>query len=128
MKILLGKKAVGSAETCRWVRPSIILFHSVLCMMRREIVNSRETYFIHLYTIFTTSRLALAPTHPPIQWVPWVLSLEVRQVGVKLTTHLNLVLRSRMYGAIPPLPQYAFMAWCPVKAQGNLYFCLYFYL
>jgi hypothetical protein len=26
-----------------------------------------------------------------------------------------------MRGAIPPLPQYAFMAWCSVKAQGHLY-------
>jgi hypothetical protein len=25
-----------------------------------------------------------------------------------------------MRGAIPPLPQYAFMAWCSVKAQGQL--------
>jgi hypothetical protein len=24
-----------------------------------------------------------------------------------------------MSGAIPPLPQYAFMAWCLVKAQGH---------
>jgi len=29
-----------------------------------------------------------------------------------------------MSGAIHPLPQYAFMAWCLVKAQGQLY--LYF--
>jgi hypothetical protein len=28
------------------------------------------------------------------------------------------VLRS---GAIPPLPQYAFVVWCPVKAQEQLY-------
>jgi len=27
----------------------------------------------------------------------------------------------RMHGAIPPFPQYAFMAWCSVKAQGQLY-------
>jgi hypothetical protein len=27
-------------------------------------------------------------------------------------------------GAIPPLPQYAFMAWCSVKAQGQLYLYL----
>jgi nitroimidazol reductase NimA-like FMN-containing flavoprotein (pyridoxamine 5'-phosphate oxidase superfamily) len=27
-----------------------------------------------------------------------------------------------MSGAIPPLPQYASMAWCSVKAQGKLYF------
>jgi hypothetical protein len=26
-----------------------------------------------------------------------------------------------MHGAIPPLPQYAFMAWCLVKAGGQLY-------
>jgi hypothetical protein len=30
-----------------------------------------------------------------------------------------------MSGAIPPLPQYAFMAWCSVKAQGQLYFYLF---
>jgi hypothetical protein len=31
-----------------------------------------------------------------------------------------------MSGAIHPLPQYAFIAWCSVKAQGQLY--LYFYM
>ena len=31
--------------------------------------------------------------------------------GVKLTTHLYLVPRLRMRGAIPLLPQYAFIAW-----------------
>jgi hypothetical protein len=40
--------------------------------------------------------------------------------GVKLTTHLHLVSRW-MNGAIPPLPHYAFMAWCSVKAQEQLY-------
>jgi hypothetical protein len=34
-----------------------------------------------------------------------------------------------MSGAVPPLPQYAFMAWCSVKkAQGQLYLYLYIYL
>jgi hypothetical protein len=42
--------------------------------------------------------------------------------GVKLTTHLHLVPRSRMRGAIPPLPQYAFMARCFVKHRDNLQF------
>jgi hypothetical protein len=52
---------------------------------------------------------------------------------VKLTTHLHLVPKSRMRGAIPQLPQYAFMAWCLVKAQGQLYLyrccycCCYYY-
>jgi hypothetical protein len=35
--------------------------------------------------------------------------------GVKLTTHLHLVPRSRMRRAIPPLLQHTFMAWCSVK-------------
>jgi hypothetical protein len=30
-----------------------------------------------------------------------------------------------MNGAIPPLPQYVFMAWCSVEAQGQLYLYLY---
>jgi hypothetical protein len=32
-----------------------------------------------------------------------------------------------MSGAIHPLPQYAFMAWCLVKAQGQLYLYLTLY-
>jgi hypothetical protein len=45
----------------------------------------------------------------------------------KLTTHLHLVPRSRMHGAILPFPQYAFMAWCSIKSQGQLYlFCFAF--
>jgi hypothetical protein len=30
-----------------------------------------------------------------------------------------------MSGVIPPLPQYAFMEWCLVKAQGQLYLYLF---
>jgi hypothetical protein len=42
---------------------------------------------------------------------------------VKLTTQLSLVPRSKNGWTIPPLPQYAFMAWCSVtkKTQGYLY-------
>jgi len=29
-----------------------------------------------------------------------------------------------MSGAIPPLPQYALIAWCSVKAQGQLHLLL----
>jgi hypothetical protein len=42
---------------------------------------------------------------------------------VKLTTHILLVLRSRMRGTIHPFPQYASMAWCSVeKTQGSFIF------
>jgi hypothetical protein len=42
--------------------------------------------------------------------------------GVKLTIHLLLVPRSRMRGAIPPLLQYVFMAWCLVKDRDKFTF------
>jgi hypothetical protein len=47
---------------------------------------------------------------------PWRYSGQ----GVKLTSHFHLV-RRWMRGATPPLSQYAFMAWCSVKAQWQLY-------
>jgi hypothetical protein len=38
--------------------------------------------------------------------------------------HSEDVLRVRTYSSMPPFPQYAFMAWCLVKAQGQLYLYL----
>jgi hypothetical protein len=75
----------------------------------------------------TESRTALRPIQPPIQWVPGALSLGGKSDrGVKLTTHLYLVPRSIMCGAVPPLPQYVFMAWCSVKkVQRQLFLYLY---
>jgi len=35
---------------------------------------------------------------------------------LKLTLYFNLVPRSRMHGGIPPLSQYAFVAWCSGKS------------
>jgi hypothetical protein len=48
--------------------------------------------------------------------------------GVQLTIHFLLVPRPGMRGAIPPLPQYAFMVWCSVEAQGQFYLYLYLLL
>jgi hypothetical protein len=39
--------------------------------------------------------------------------------GMTLTSYLHLVPRSRMRGAISPLPHDVFMAWCSIKAQGH---------
>jgi hypothetical protein len=73
--------------------------------------------------IFTTDSIpALGPTQPPIQWVAGTLSLGVKRQGREADHSLPTsaeVMNTWSY--IYPLPQYAFMAWCSVKAQGLLY-------
>jgi hypothetical protein len=44
--------------------------------------------------------------------------------GVRITTHLHLVPRSRVCGAVPPLPLNAFMTLYSIKAQRQLYLYL----
>jgi hypothetical protein len=48
---------------------------------------------------------------------------------VKLTTHLELVPRSKNAWSCTSTPQHAFMVWCSIKkvAQGQLYLLLYYY-
>jgi hypothetical protein len=43
---------------------------------------------------------------------------------VKLTTHLHLVPRFKMRGAIPPFLQYVFMACCLIKRYIFIAWCL----
>jgi hypothetical protein len=49
----------------------------------------------------------------------------VKRPGVKLTAPLHLVQRPRIRGAIPPIPQYAFKAWC--SAENNTGTTLHFF-
>jgi hypothetical protein len=80
--------------------------------------------------LFQASRTALGPTQPPIQWVPGALSLGVKRLGREADhSPPSSAGGQRMSGAIPPLPQHAFMAWCSVKkAQKQLYLYLYHFL
>jgi hypothetical protein len=45
--------------------------------------------------------------------------------GVKLTTHLHLVPRSKNASIYTSTPQYAFMTCCLFEAQGQLYFIMH---
>jgi hypothetical protein len=62
---------------------------------------------------------------------PWntfryVRFLELYELYSPAGTHLYLVPRSRMRGAIPLHPQYVFMAWCLVKHRDNFTFTFLF--
>jgi hypothetical protein len=56
--------------------------------------NSQQQEEILLH--FAVSRPALEPTQPPVQWVPWTLSLGVKWHGCEADHSPPPVLRSRM--------------------------------
>jgi hypothetical protein len=64
--------------------------------------KSCQGLLIFLFT--TVPRQVLGPAQPPIQWELGTLSLGIKRRSLKLTTHLHLIPRSRMRGAILPLP------------------------
>jgi hypothetical protein len=74
--------------------------------------DSRRELGIFLYT--TASRTALVPTQPPILLVRGGSFPAVKPEGVKLTTHLHLVPRSKNLWIYTSSPQYVFMVWCLV--------------
>jgi hypothetical protein len=55
----------------------------------------------------TASRPILEPTPPPIQWVPWALSLEVKRRGHE-ADHSHL-LRGQEWWSYTSTPPYVFV-------------------
>jgi hypothetical protein len=86
--------------------------------------DSWQRLVIFLFT--TMSRMTLGLTQPPIQWVPEALSLWVKWTECE-ADHSPPSSAKRMHGAIPPLPQYVFMAWCLVKHRDNFTFTFFYY-
>jgi hypothetical protein len=82
--------------------------------------ESRRVLGIFLFT--TASRPALGSTQSPIQWIPEAISLGLkrpgREAGHSPQSSAEVI---NVCGAISPLPPYAFVAWCSVKAQRKLY-------
>jgi hypothetical protein len=82
--------------------------------------ESREGLGIILFT--TSSRSALRPTQPPIHWVPGALSLGVRRPRREADHLSRSVPRSRMRGAIPPLPNTPSWRGAHLKHKDNYTF------
>jgi len=68
--------------------------------------------------------MALGPTQPPIQWLPGALSLAVKQLGCEADHSPPSSAGVKNAWSYTCIPQYTFMAWYSVKAQG-LYLYLY---
>jgi len=51
-----------------------------------------------IFPFATASKPALGPNFPPIEWVPWALSVRIKWQEHKTTTHLCLVPRFKMNG------------------------------
>jgi hypothetical protein len=81
-------------------------------------VKNDNYFFVHLSTF--PSNLSLAPTQPPVQWVPGGLSLVVQRLG-READHpppSSFEVNEWRYTSTP---QYAFTAWCSAEARGQLY-------
>jgi hypothetical protein len=72
------------------------------------------------------SRRTLGLTQPPIQWVSGAISLGVKRPGGEADHSPPTSAKNKNAWSYTSTPQYAFMAWCSIKAQGQIY--LYFNL
>jgi hypothetical protein len=88
--------------------------------------ESRQWMGIFLFT--TASRMALGPTHPPIQWVIEALSLQVKRPGRETDHPPPYIVEVKNAWSYTSPPQYVSMAWCSVKKDtrttlpSHLYF------
>jgi hypothetical protein len=74
-----------------------------------------------IFLFSTVSKPALGLSQPPIQWVPGDLSLGVKRSGREVHHSPTSSAEFKNAWSCTSAPQYAFMAWCTVKAQGQLY-------
>jgi hypothetical protein len=85
--------------------------------------ESRQGLGIFLFT--TASRPVLGPTQPRIQWIPRALSLGVKRLGGEANNWPPSSVEFNNAWSYTSTPQYAFLAWWSVKAQGQLLYDLY---
>jgi hypothetical protein len=81
--------------------------------------ESRQRLGIFLFT--SASRPALGPTQPPIRWVTVASSLGVKRPGRKADHSPPPSAEAKNAWSYTSTLSYPFMAWCSVKAQGQLY-------
>jgi hypothetical protein len=83
---------------------------------------SRQGLGIFLFTV--TSRPALGPTQSAIQWVPRAVFLVLKRPGREADHSPTSGAEVKNAWRCTSTSQYAFMAWCSVEAQRQLYLSL----
>jgi hypothetical protein len=68
-----------------------------------------------------TSITALGPTHPPIKWVPWALSLWLRSPGHKVDHSPSSSTKVKNVWSYTSTFSYIFMVWCLIKHRMSLW-------
>jgi hypothetical protein len=69
------------------------------------------------------SRPTLGPTQSPIKCVPELFAHSKRRLGMKLTTHLYLVLMLKNLWSHTSTPPYVFIAQCLIKDRDITRIC-----
>jgi len=72
------------------------------------------------------SRLALEPTHPPIQWIPGAISLGIKRPGREADHSPTSSAEDKNAWSYTSTPYYVFTAWCLVKHRDNFTFSFNF--
>jgi hypothetical protein len=68
------------------------------------------------------------PTQPPIQWVPWALSLGVKKKGREADHSLPTSAKVKKTLIHTSTPPYTFMAWCLVKHKYKFTFLTIYFI
>jgi len=80
------------------------------------------------FLFITVPKPDLEPTQSPIKWVPGAHSKGAKMPGREADHSPPSSAEVRKAWSYTSAPQYAFMTWCLVNAQGQLYLYLYLYL
>jgi hypothetical protein len=100
-----------------WSRHSSVVWRWATDWMIGSLILSEGA---GIFLFATASRPALGPIQPPIQLAPGTLSLGVNRPRREADHSPPSGAEVRNTWSYTSTPQYAFMAWCLVKAQGQL--------
>jgi hypothetical protein len=92
--------------------------------MRESGFYSRQGHKISFFS--TVPEVALEPTHISMEWVPEAVCLEIKRPGVKVTSHLRLMQRFRILGAVfSHFHSDTLLMACLIGDMGNSAFTFY---